>query len=102
METNHDEQENSPIFLLPATANISCVVKVLEDYRTAIEKSNCLDIDGSEVSVIDAAFLQLLVMMVSNAQEKGLKFAWTAYSDVLCEGAKLTGLTKVLHLNTEN
>jgi len=100
-----DGEEASPSdshFLLPVNANIACAHEYFEKYSKQIQSCTQVELDGSEVSYIDVTFLQLLVLIANIAKERGLKFAWSAHSDALYQGAVLTGLANILNLNASS
>ena len=76
---------------LPAEPNIRGI-EGLHEQLTAIADQGEVELDGSEVSRIDTAALQLLAAFFVDRQRTGKSTRWASASDSLHDAAAVAGL----------
>jgi ABC-type transporter Mla MlaB component len=80
--------------VLPERLQVSQADALLGELKTAAVSSEALELDGSQVSKIDTAGLQLLVALTKTAPA----WSWRAASPALVEAGRLLGLSELLKL----
>ena len=91
-------ETNTCIQLKPAS-DITQVHHYYKMIASEVAENHDLNLDGSAVTSIDGAFLQLLAVTFNTAETNGLNIAWTGASESLVAAAKLLGLTELLRLH---
>jgi anti-anti-sigma regulatory factor len=71
---------------------------LLEQLRMKAAKECSIELDGSQVRVVDTAILQLLVALFRHAQQQQTRISWRQPSDILRDSAALLGLETPLCL----
>ena len=79
--------------VLPATMDKVSIPLVAREMMELCDKGEALVIDGSKVSRIGLAGLQLLASAALAAQDRSLEFKVTSASDELTGAASLSGLS---------
>jgi anti-anti-sigma factor len=94
--------EESVSLLLEKHLEMKNVQELAERFAAALAEATRVVLDGSVVSRIDGAGLQLLMAMVHTARQRGVEMAWRQPSATLREAAALLGLEAELDLPEEN
>jgi anti-anti-sigma regulatory factor len=94
--------EESVSLLLEKHLEMQNLQELAERFAAALAEAACVVLDGSVVSRIDGAGLQLLMAMVHTARQRGVEMAWRQPSATLREAAALLGLEAELDLPEEN
>lgn len=84
--------------VLPATMDRASLIPLAQDMLERCEQSKPLLVNGSKVSRVGLAGLQLLVSGALAAQDKGLSFKLAEPSDELIGAASLSGLSALFGL----
>ena len=84
--------------VLPATMDKGSIPLVARELMELCDKGEAIAIDGSKVSRIGLAGLQLLASGALTAQERGVDFKVTSASDELMGAASLSGLSTMFGL----
>ena len=82
--------------ILPAIMDKASLLPLARDMAAHCDKGEALLIDGSKVSRVGLAGLQLLVSGAIAAQDRAVEFKLTDASDELAGAASLSGLTAML------
>lgn len=82
--------------ILPATMDKGALPEVVREMAALCDKGEAILIDGSKVSRIGLAGLQLLVSAVREAQDRSVDFKLNDVSDELAGAARLSGLDAML------
>ncbi len=82
--------------ILPATMDKGALPALAREMAALCDKSRPILIDGSKVSRVGLAGLQLLASAVREAQDRSVAFTLTDASDELAGAAKLSGLDAML------
>jgi anti-anti-sigma regulatory factor len=88
-----------PVITLDATLSIQNVVKLYEKIKKSYSAYNAIEINGSRVSSIDTATLQLLVSLKKDAVKQQKEVVFVSPSPRLIESAGLLGLLEILGIN---
>lgn len=84
---------------LNASLNISGVAELYTQLLQAFQNNDRLDIDASAVSAVDAASLQLLVVLKREAIKENKELVFDFPSDTFIEAAKLLGIDEILGID---
>ena len=80
----------------------SMVINKAGDFYQSLKKSltggKSIEIDASQVEIIDSAIMQLLFAFVLQLKEKDISYSWHKPSDNLLNKASILGLTEKLGL----
>ncbi len=82
--------------ILPATMDKASLLPLARDMASLCDQGQALLIDGSKVSRVGLAGLQLLVSGALAAQDRSVEFRLTDASDELAGAASLSGLSAML------
>jgi len=63
-----------------------------------LQHPGSLELDGSAIERVHAASLQLLCVLFRSREQAGFDTQWVGASPILCEAARLLGLSAVLGL----
>lgn len=82
--------------ILPATMDKVSLPPLAREMAALCDKGEALVIDGSKVSRVGLAGLQLLVSAAREAKDRSVEFKLTEASDELAGAAALSGLSTML------
>lgn len=92
---------NAPL-TLPARMTIGDLAPLRERFAGGLNARRELTLDGSPVTAIDTAGLQLLAVLCQDAVERGVAVRWTGASPELTASAALLGLSAALGLSASH
>jgi ABC-type transporter Mla MlaB component len=87
---------------LDAQLGIAMVADLHTRLLPFLQQKKCVEIDASEVELVDTAALQLLVAFVKELRDRDVAVNWNKPSDTFCETARLLDLSDLLGLDQEN
>lgn len=88
----------SPVLVLPALLDIRAVQALAAQLRKHVECGSAFELDGSAVTSVDTAGLQLLIAARRAAEARNLAFGWHAVSEHLRTTGEFLGLGGALGL----
>ena len=80
------------------TLDIGTVTAERTRLGESLVASGDLELDGSQIERVDAAFLQLLVAVFRQGNETGKTVRWTGASSALKDSARILGLSRAIGL----
>lgn len=92
-----------------ATRSVHAFAATVDIGTVAVEKSRLegslaaagdLELDGSQIERVDAAFLQLLAALFRQGIETGKTVRWAGTSAALRDSARILGLTRAIGLES--
>ncbi len=83
---------------LKKTLNIAQVVELQEEFGKLLTEANPMDVDASAVEIGDTAVIQLLVVVVREAEKRDIAFSWRSPTAAFKGAAAILGLTGELKL----
>lgn len=86
-------------FALPENVDRSAAADMATAFAGAIQSGNDVEIDGSKVTQIGQAGLQILLSSFASAHQRRSKIEITQPSDPLNAAAKLAGASELLGLS---
>lgn len=87
--------------ILPEEIRIGNTTQFKKEILNALDSSSHISIDGSKVTRIDTAAIQLLTALAHDCNEKGHPIKWKGASEELENYVKLLGLHESLGLNRQ-
>jgi ABC-type transporter Mla MlaB component len=88
--------------VLEAQLGIAMVADLHTRLRPFLQQKESVEIDASEVALVDTAALQLLVAFVKELRDRDVAVTWNKPSDTFCEIARLLDLSDLLGLDQKN
>jgi len=89
-----------PLISLDHDLSIETCADLKQRLADHLQQPGPLELDGSEASRVHAASLQLLCALFRSREHAGLDTQWVGASPILCEAARLLGLSAVLGLSS--
>ncbi len=83
---------------LMKTLNIAQVAELQEEFGKLLTEANPMDVDASAVETVDTAVMQLLVVVVREAEKRDIVFNWRSPTSAFNGAAAILGLTGELRL----
>jgi len=103
VETNVTVEENvvadEITLMLDEVVNIAHVARLKTRLLDSIAKANSVEIDASNVTIIDTSSLQLFVICKKIAEKEDKQLNFDFASDVVIDAAKLLGVYSILGLD---
>lgn len=99
VEMDNNANSGDVCLTLPEEVKIADTTQFREDILLALDKTNSISIDGSRVTRIDTAAIQLLTALAHDCNEKGHPIKWKGASEALVSYVKLLGLRDSLGLD---
>ncbi len=93
------EEKAAPL-MLKAVQNIQNVTELHQDLSTLFEKTDKIEIDASDVTSIDTATMQLLIVLKQSAIHEHKQVSFDFPSERFIEAADLLGLSAMLELES--
>lgn len=93
-----DDSELEGKIILDESLTISSADNFKDRLTEYVGKCRSVEIDGSNVELIDTAALQILTSFIIQLQRESVEIRWVGKSDVLVKTAALLGLTGHLNL----
>ncbi|TQP60097.1 STAS domain-containing protein [Vibrio cholerae] len=89
------------MLILNEVLDIAHVQECKQQFLSWMSQEAPIVIDGSAVTRVDAAGLQLLASLFITAQNNGQQIHFEQLSDVLAEGLALLGMADLMQLKSE-
>jgi ABC-type transporter Mla MlaB component len=96
------QQQDLKRVALEAQLGIAMVADLHTRLLPFLQQKESVEIDASEVGLVDTAALQLLVAFVKELRDRDVAVDWDKPSDTFCETARLLDLSDLLRLDQED
>ena len=93
-----EAEKKSNRLVLESSLVINKASDIYESLKNISISSDAVEIDASNVEVVDSASLQLLFAFVLNLKERGISWSWYKPSEGMLNKASILGLTEQLGL----